>query len=213
MVHDFGLIIETLGWTTPHWSTAVSQFSLYATRHVVLPPHSPPPATAADPVTEDNIILRRRLMDEQPKSDIPTFSLSESARARLVWIAVEEHVSYSDAVDILTDYYCAAKGIGRNLDDFHSILTLSRELAVREIPVREVRFALALRQYLAEHQLGVQDLDLAVHLLKLLQQFGLTAESGRVASLLEVACKLEESGVSLAELEDWLARRKKPSRP
>ena len=61
-------------------------------------------------------------MDEQPKSDIPTFSLSESARARLVWIAVEEQVSYADAVDILTDYYCAAKGIGRNLDDFHSIL-------------------------------------------------------------------------------------------
>ena len=47
--------------------------------------------------------------------------------------------------------------------------------------MREVRFALALRQYLAEHQLGVPDLDLAVHLLKLLQQFGLTAESGRVA--------------------------------
>ena len=133
VVHDFGLIIETLGWTTPHWSTAVSQFSLYATRHVVLPPHSPPPAPAADPVTEDNIILRRRLMDEQPKSDIPTFSLSESARARLVWIAVEEQVSYADAVDILSDYYCAAKGIGRNLDDFHSILALSRDLAIREI--------------------------------------------------------------------------------
>ena len=74
-------------------------------------------------------------------------------------------------------------------------------------------FALALRRYLAEHQLGVQDLDLAVHLLKLLQQFGLTAESGRVPSLLEVACKLETSGVSLADVEDWLARRKKPLRP
>ena len=36
-----------MGWTTPAWSTAVSQFSLYATRHVVLPPHSPPPATGS----------------------------------------------------------------------------------------------------------------------------------------------------------------------
>ena len=152
-------------------------------------------------------------MDEQPKSDIPTFAISESARARLVWIAVEEQVSYADAVDILTDYYCAAKGIGRNLDEFYSILTLSRELAVREIPVREVHFALALRRYLAEHELGVSDLDLAVQLLKLLHQFGLTEDHGRIASLLELACKLDTSGVSLADVEDWLAKRKPPSRP
>lgn len=150
-------------------------------------------------------------MDEHQKSDIPTFSLSESARARLVWISIEENVSYADAVDILTDYYTSAKSIGLNLEDFHSILTLSKDLALREIPVRDVRFALALRQYLAQHRLGVRDLDLAVHLLKQLQQFGLTAECGCVASVLEAACALEASGVSLAEVEDWLAKRKPSS--
>lgn len=86
------------------------------------------------------------------------------------------------AFEILTDYYSSAKSIGLDLEDFHSILKLSKELTLRELPVREVRFALA-------------------------------AESGRVAPLLEVVCKLEESGVSLAELDDWLARQRKPSRP
>jgi hypothetical protein len=210
-VHDVGLTMDTLNWTTPAWATAVSQFSLYATRHVVITPSPAPPPPPADSVTEDTIILRRRFMDEQPKTDIPPFSLSEATRARFIWISIEENVSYANAADILSDYYCVAKRMGLTLEDFHSILTLSKDLALREIPVREVRFALALRQYLAKHELGVQDLDLAVHLLKQLRQFGLTAESGRVASLLEAACAIEANGVSLAEVEDWLTRRNNSS--
>ena len=70
-VHALGLILESHAWVTPAWSTAVSQFSLYATRHVVIPAHPSLPATASDTVPADRIILRRRLMDEQPKSRYP----------------------------------------------------------------------------------------------------------------------------------------------
>ena len=87
------------------------------------------------------------------------------------------------AFEILTDYYSSAKSIGLDLEDFHSILKLSKELTLRELPVREVRFALA-------------------------------AESGRVAPLLEVVCKLEESGVSMANsMTGWPGRENPHARP
>ena len=146
-------------------------------------------------------------MTDYSSSQLPPHTISDAARDRLIWVSVQEQVSYTDAVDILTDYYCVADKEGHSLDDLYSITKLSRELALREIPVRTVRLALQLLQFLGRHQLGESHLELIFHHLSLLSKFGLTGNPSRVSALLELACQLEASGMSVVEWEALLATR------
>ena len=169
VVYNAALVWETLGWTTPNWLTAVTQFSLFARPSAVIESAEilPTPQTE-DTGSHDTIILRRRVMTDYPSSHLPPHTISDAARDRLIWLSVQEQVSYTDAVDILTDYYCVADREGHSLDDFYSITKLSRELALREIPVRTVRLALQLLQFLGRHHLGESHLELIFHHLSLL---------------------------------------------
>ena len=142
------------------------------------------------------------------KSDNASYSLSEETRARLILIAAEEHISFEHTADLTTDfYYSATKSLGFNLQDLHSILELSKDLRIRELPVKLVKLTLQLIALLREHQLDVDDFEPALSLLARLQQFGLTAQAPEVARILEVASELVTSGVPSSELERWLAQR------
>jgi hypothetical protein len=212
-IYNFGLMIETLGWARSGWVTAVSEFSLLCPRpDPVGFPHTRPTSTPETEDANDSILIRRTFMNT-PKSDSAPYTLSEETRARLILMAAEEHISFAHAADVITDYYdSATKSFGVGLEDLHSILALSKDLKIRELPVKSVNLALALLAYLREHQLNVENFEAAISLLARLHQFGLTAQAPEVTRILEVASELVTSGVPPIEVERWLAQRPKGSR-
>ena len=145
----------------------------------------------------------------QPDSNSSPYTISEESRARLILMAAEDHIPFTEAVDVFTDYYYQNSwtSLGLDLHDLHSILALSKECKVRELPVKHLKWSLAFIAYLQEHQLGFEEFEPAVHLLKRLQQFGLNADAPDVTRLLEVASELVTSGVSPLQVEQWLAQR------
>jgi hypothetical protein len=213
VLYNVGLMIETLGWARADWVTAVSEFSLLCPRHDPIGfPHTRPTSTPETEDANDLILIRRPLMNTS-KSDSAPYTLSEETRARLILMAAEEHITFAHAADVITDYYDSAmKSLGLDLQDLHSIMALSKELKLREIPVKSVKVTLALLANLREHQLDVEDYEASVSLLTRLHQFGLTAQAPEVTRILEVASELVTSGVPPIEVEQWLAQRPKGSR-
>ena len=144
----------------------------------------------------------------QPDSNSSPYTLSEESRARLIIMAADEHISFTQAVDVITDYYQSAMtSLGLDLHDLYSILALSKECKVRELPVKHLKWSLAFIAYLQEHQLGFEEFEPAVHLLKRLQQCGLNADAPDVTRILDVASELVTSGVPPIEVTQWLAQR------
>jgi hypothetical protein len=207
-MYDVGLMLETVGWARTDWITAVSEFSLLCPRPTPvrtppLPPHSP-----ADTEDEDDHIVIRRPFMTNHTSDHASYTLSEETRARLILMAAEEHISFAHAADITVDFYSSAtQSPGFNLQDLHSILALSKDLKIREIPLKSVKLTLALQAFLHEHQLTSDDFEAAVSLLARLHQAGLTAQAPEMTEILEVASELVISGVPAVDVKQWLAQR------
>ena len=146
-----------------------------------------------------------------PNADSAPYSLSEEARARLILMAADERISFSQAADIIIDAFTTSQSSvnGRDLHDLHSIVELSKDLKVRELPVKTVKLTLALIAYMREHQLDDADFEAAISLLVRLHQFRLTAQGLEATRILEVASELVTSGVPPIEVEQWLAQRPK----
>jgi hypothetical protein len=211
--HALATVFETLGWARPDWDTAVSNFSLHHARHP--PVEVPPTPLKAMPDTDavhEVIPIRRRIMPDSESNSSP-YTMSEESRARLIIMAAEEQISFSQALDIVTDYYHSSmKSLGLDLHDLHSILALSKECKVRELPVKHLKWSLAFIAYLREHQLEFEAFEPAVHLLKRLQQVGLNASAPDVTRILDVACDLTTSGISPLQVEQWLVQKAKETR-
>jgi hypothetical protein len=209
VLYDFGLTIETLGWARPGWVQAVREFSLVRPQPARRPSPGQSPSTPDTDNTPDSILLRRRIM----QSDSGPYVLSEEARARLILMAADERISFSQAADVIIDAFTTSTSSvgGHDLHDLHSILELSKELKVRELPVKSVNLTLQLLAHLKESQLDFDDFDAALNLLARLHEFGLTTQSPEVTQILEVASELVTSGVSPLEVEQWLAQRPKAS--
>jgi len=213
VLYNYGLMLESLGWARADWVTAVSQFSLLRPRpDPIRPPPIQPPSTPDTEDEHDHILLRRRIMTT-PNSDSAPYILSEESRARLILMAAEERISFTQAADVIIDSFTTSTtSVGRDLHDLHSILELSKDLKVRELPVKSVKLTLQLLAYLKEYQLNFDDFEPAISLLARLHQVGLTAQASEVTSILEVACELVTSGVPSSDVEQWLAHRPKGSR-
>ena len=207
-VYNLGLMVETLGWARADWVTTVSHFSLHPARSLQIERSPPEPTSTLGTVDTNGIILIRRPIMTQQTSATSPYTLSEEARARLILMAAEERITFTHAGDILTDYYDSSmKSRGMDLEDMHSILSLSKDLKLRELPINHVKVTLAFLAYLRENDLDVDHFESAVHLLHLLHQSGLTAHGPEVTRVLEVACDVVTSGVPAIQVEQWLAER------
>ena len=208
MMYDVGLMIETLGWARTDWVTTVSEFSLLGPRPApIRPTPNPPPSIPDTQDGDDHILIRRPFMTNH-SSDSPSYCLSEETRARLILMAAEEHITFTHAADLMTDFYhSATHAPGFNLTDLHSILALSKECNIRQISVKSVKLTLVFQAFLQEHQLESDDYEATVNLLARLHQMGLTDQAPEVTEILEVACELVTSGVSARDVKHWLAQR------
>ena len=143
-------------------------------------------------------------MDSYEPSALPPFTISNDNRARMVAIAVEEHVPVDHALGIVIDYYLQLRADGHDLDDLHSILQLSKDLRQRDIPVKAVKVAMRWQQAVRDGTCTADGLGSALDLLPILQEHGLALPDDRTEMAIQLAARLLQSPCSLTEIEGWL---------
>jgi hypothetical protein len=206
-LYNLCLVKQTLGWVRADWLAVVSAFSLHGAPTASLP--APMMAAHSTTALPDTILLRRRIMDER-ESIVPKFSISDELKARLIWLSEQEGIPVEHAVDVLLDYY---KHLGdRDLDDLNSVIRLGKDLKQREISAQAVHHYLKLIQGLADRKQTLDHFEAALEMLPVLERAGLSEGSVPGAETIEVAARLTASGVTLTEVERWLARRRRPAR-
>jgi hypothetical protein len=203
-LYDYAITAETLGWTTPGWSHAVSSFSLHtplSRRH-----KDKLPSTQGE-ANRDQIKILRSAMEGYRESALPPFVISDRNRARLLAIAVQENIPIEcadHALDVILDNWEQRQRAGHSLDEAYSALQLSKDLGQRSLAIQDVKLAMRLRHGLQEGAYTGDDLQAALDLAPVLRAQGLTAHDDRLEAIVAVAGRLLNSDRSLAELEDWL---------
>ena len=206
-LYNLCLVKQTLGWVHADWLAVVSAFCLHDAPTASLP--APVIAAHSTTTLPDTILLRRRIMDER-ESIVPKFSISDELKARLIWLSEQEGIPVEHAVDVLLDYY---KNLGdRDLDDLNSVIRLGRDLKCRELSAQAVHHYLQLIQALVDRKQTLDHVEAALEMLPVLERAGLSPGSVPGAETIEVAARLTASGVTLTEVERWLARRQRRPR-
>ena len=149
-------------------------------------------------------------MDDR-ESIVPKFSLSENQKARLVWMSEHEGIPVDQAFEVLMDYY---QDLGqRDLEHLNSVISLGRELKLRELSAQAVLRYVKLMQELATRNQTLDHLDAALEMLPSLERTGLTPGSVPEADTIYMAARLTASGVTVNEVERWLTGRQRRRRP
>jgi hypothetical protein len=200
-VYDLAVVLQTLGWVQLDWVAVVSAFSLYAT-----PAAAPPLVPLAHTTTDrtDTIILRRPIMEDRD-SLVPQFSISEKQKARLIWLSEQEGIPVEHALDVLLDSFQLLGD--RDLDHLNNVVRLSKELKRRELPAWAVSLTLKLMEEVTKREQTLDDFEAALDLLPALRGLGLTLDSVPGADTIHIAAQLTANGVTITEVERWLARR------
>jgi hypothetical protein len=201
-VYDYAITAETLGWTRPGWIEVVSRFSLHAPSHARS--HAVVARLESTASAEDHIIIQRSAMEDYKQSALPPFVIGEEHRARMIAIAVDEHIAFDRALEIVLDYYLQLKESGLDLDELHSVMALSKDLRERSIPVKDVKLALKLRQVFRDGKYTPEEFDSALELLPVLRTQGFATSDDRTEIALQLAARLLQSSRPLADLDDWL---------
>jgi hypothetical protein len=207
-LYNFALVTQTLGWVVADWLAVIGAFSLHSAPKAAEPSLVIPTRSISS--LSDTLILRRPIMDDR-ESIVPKFSLSEDQKARLVWMSEQEGVPVDQAFEVLMDYYqCLGE---RDLEHLNSVIFLGKELKLRELSAKAVLHYLKLMQGLAARNQTLDHLDTALEMLPSLERTGLTPGSVPEAETIHMAARLTASGVSVTEVERWLAGRQRRRRP
>ena len=207
-VYDFAITAETLNWTCPGWIDVVSRFSLHA-----------PPSTRRqrdrenDESTspEDIIILRRSAMDSYKESALPPFTISDENKARMIAIAVHEHIPFDHALGIALEYYLSLERPGLDLNDLHSILELSKDLKRRSLTAKELKNVLQVLKGIEAEEMSLDEFSAACDLVLQLKKTGVPPDMEQCEPILSLATRLLESEIPLSEIDQWLMDRTRSS--
>lgn len=207
-VYDFAITAETLNWTCQGWIEVVSRFSLHA-----------PPSTRRqrdrenDESTspEDIIILRRSAMDSYKESALPPFTISDENKARMIAIAVQEHIPFDHALGIALEYYLSLERPGLDLNDLHSILELSKDLKRRSLTAKELKNVLQVLKGIEAEEMSLDEFSAACDLVSELKKAGVPPDMEQCEPILSLATRLLESEVPLSEIDQWLMDRTRSS--
>ncbi|MBI4543295.1 MAG: hypothetical protein HY705_09705 [Gemmatimonadetes bacterium] len=212
-LYDVLLVVETVGWTEPGWVDLVRTCSLVPGEDTG---REPPDSVALARVSRAAGEPRLRLFpedDERPglkegsamssgDSIMPTFTLSESSKATLVWLAQEAHMPLDDVVWLLANHYQFTQANDTDLFDLNVIVRLREECEEKDVAVADLRRFLDGLRVLRKHDLTLDDVGAALEVVDALAAAGLTLESAsEVAELMEA---LAEAGVEDATIPDQL---------
>lgn len=188
VLYDFLLVVETVSWVTPGWLDLVRAFpdrgeaagASVGARGAVMPlalPASLPPTLSLFPELADLSRQKEHAAMNARDSVLPTFTLSERSKARLVWLAENAGISLDEAVYLLIELYRMQEFNDNDLDD--------------------LRAAVQLREACSAANIAISDLRTAVELTAGLRQRGLTLD--HIQTTLQVAADLAEAGLYLEE--------------
>ncbi len=215
VLHDFLLVAETVRWAQPNWHAQLLTFPADAGDD-----HYEPQATrtGADDETlkrqatpmialfpecvESAQLTEARTMNPR-ESMMPSFSLSEEGKARLIWLSQETRTSLDQAVTILIQVYRFQQAEGYELDDLRAIVRLREQCEATEVSIEELRHSLELQAALREADLSAEEAASALSVADDLSAAGLSLEEAQqVAELMRA---LEEAGVNPTIVENLQA--------
>src|SRR2546423_10262713 len=91
------------------------------------------------------------------ESIMPTFVLSESGKADLVWLSREVGLSPDAAVSLLVDQYRLMRSEGGELEDLQAIVRLRKECEDAEVSTAELRQHLELKAAMTQQDVSVYE--------------------------------------------------------
>mgnify|MGYP001609212729 CR=1 FL=1 len=206
-LHDVLLVLETVGWTQPGWVERVRTFT--AVREEREPTGRPaltgaPPVPAAQrqaptvlslfPERHDGPTAKEGSPMTTPRESLmPSFTLSEQAKAKLIWLAEETQASLDQAVYTLVDVFVVSRLDGMDYGSLLAIVRLRKECRAAGVEVAELRQFLADTASLREQDLDVAEVGAALAIAEQLETAGLSFDQVKqVAELLEA---LEQTGL------------------
>jgi hypothetical protein len=201
-LYNILLVTETVGWVKPAWVDRIRSFP-HGTRKgssVIVPQVS-----AARPRTIALFPERGQSAEEGEsmsarESIMPSFVLSESSKADLVWLSREAGLSPDAAVSLLVDQYRLMRSEGGELEDLQAAVRLRKECADAEVSTADLREHLELKAALTQQGLSVHEVRQAVELGITVDAAGLTWE--QVREVAEVLAKLRAAGIDITVLEN-----------
>jgi hypothetical protein len=205
-VYCYGLTAETVQWTMPGWSQAITRFALHK------------PLSRRQPETQqliprqedqDHIILWRSAVESYQESALPSFVISDRSKARLLAIASQENIplEHADhALDVILDNWEQRQRDGHTLDEAYSALRLAKHLRQQSVAIQDVNLAMRLRRDIHEGAYTGEELQAALNLVPVLRNHGFAAQDDRLEPVLGAAVRLLNSERSLSEFEAWLTK-------
>src|SRR5712692_7165465 len=219
-LYDVLLVLETVGWVQPGWVELVRAFTPVREEHE---PTGRPALTGATPVPAQRhaptLLSLFPERDDGPRgkedssmttsrdSIMPSFTISERSKAKLVWLGEETGASLDQAVHTLVDVFAVSRLEGMEYGDLLAIVSLRKECQAAGVEVEELRRFLADTASLREQGLDVTDIATALAIAEQLETAGLSFDQVKqVAELLEALAKTGIDPSLPAELREALER-------
>ncbi|MBI4179166.1 hypothetical protein HY522_07080 [bacterium] len=209
------LVVETVGWVKPGWVDAVRAFPNARPSRAASTIGAAPGQAALNTRTMPIIPLfperrdpagEERAMSAQD-SMMPAFTLSETAKAELVWLSRELQMPLDMAVGVLIDHYRFTMGTGHDFGNLQAIAHLRKACAETHVTAQDLRDCVELKAALREHDLAIDEVRDALEVAKALDAAGLSLEQAQAVATL--SADLEQAGIDTAiadELRSALTR-------
>jgi hypothetical protein len=146
-------------------------------------------------------------MDSYKESALPPFTISDENKARMIAIAVHEHIPFDHALGIALEYYLSLERPGLDLNDLHSILELSKDLKRRSLTAKELKNVLQVLKGIEAEEMSVDEFSAACDLVSQLKKTGASPDMEQCEPVLSLATRLLESEIPLSEIDQWLMDR------
>ncbi len=198
VLHDFCLILETLGLVKEHWFHSVDSFTV-----------SGKVITKERPLRREEI-EDKRIINLQPKEGeeqtmgrkenmMPELYLTEATKSRLVYCAHHFKMNVDRALNKAISHLMLQELKGKTLPHLERIVSISDECEENSIPVAQVRAYLECKTALKKHELTPEDLPQAIQIAESLAEAELSFQDA--AHHVETYRKLKEANIEFEDLE------------
>ena len=215
VVHDIGVLADTLQWARPGWIEVVTGFRQGATRPAdtaalaQIRPAEPSTATAlVAPSTPPTALTLAVPPPPRRQATVPELELSPEVRARLIWFAMETQQNLENALTTLLDFYLECRDAGRTMETLVAALRLAEQLEVAEIEVDTVHEYLTMRDQLEQSRCSFKDVPEALRLIATISNLPFDWDWKQAETAMEAVAAILEADIQLQDVTEWVGQHR-----
>ena len=213
VAHAVGILAETMAWTRPGWSEALSDFSLNPQArpradHAGRDLHAHVPAES-EATTSETIALQVPKVRREP--NLPDLALSDQLRGRLAWLAVETGRPVDEVLNLLFDVYIKWQGHPETVATLWKIVELARVLNRAHVDLDDLHRYLSAEATLRKHLCRFEDIPEALRLIECLMALPQSWNWTMAEAAIQGVAFLIKSGIDASEVATFLQRHQRLS--